>query len=119
MQTNIDLLKMVMEAADDRKAEDCLAMKMAELTPMADYYLVCHGNSERQVQAIAKGIKDAVEENGHEVKRMEGYEQARWILLDINNIICHIFHHEERGYYNLERLWGDAEIIREGDLASL
>ncbi len=119
MQTNKEVLKMVMEAAEDRKAEDCLALDMTQLTPMADYYMICHGNSERQVQAIARAIKDAVEESGNEVKRMEGQEQARWILLDINNIICHVFHKEERGYYNLERLWGDAEIIRQGDLASL
>src|SRR5699024_5807773 len=74
--------------------------------------IFCEGNTERQVQAIARSIKDVVEEKGlASVKRMEGFEQARWILVDIGDIVCHIFHKDERSHYNLERLWGDAQQV--------
>lgn len=109
------LLQTVVFACEERKAENCVVLNMEQLTPIANYFIICHGNSERQVQAIAKAIKEAVEEKGFNIERMEGYEQARWILIDLNDIICHVFHKDERLYYNLERLWGDAEQINVGE----
>ena len=111
MKDNVNLLEIVIESCEERKAENCVVLNMEQLTPIADYFIICHGNSERQVQAIARSIKEDVEKNGYKVTRMEGYEQARWILIDIDDIICHVFHKDERSYYNLERLWGDAEEI--------
>lgn len=108
------LLETVVEACEDRKAEDCTVLNMQNLTPLADYYVICQGSNERQVQAIARSVKDALEEEGINIERMEGFEQARWILLDAGGIVCHIFHEEERGYYNLERLWGDADEVSVG-----
>ena len=78
---------------------------------MADFFVICEGTNERQVQAIARGIKEDVEASGGEVKRIEGFSKARWILLDLGDVVCHVFHEEERNYYNLERLWGDAPIV--------
>lgn len=109
------LLQTVTDACEDRKAENCVVLDMKQLTPVADYYVICNGTNERQVQAIAKAVKDEIEEEGFLVKRMEGYEQARWILLDLGDVVCHVFHKEDRGYYNLERLWGDAEQVSLGD----
>ena len=108
-EINNALLEIVVEACEDRKAENCVVLNMEHLTPMADYYVICHGTNERQVQAIARSVKNKAEEHEFTVKRIEGFEQARWILLDLGDVVCHIFHEEERTYYNLERLWGDAE----------
>ncbi|MBU5595320.1 ribosome silencing factor [Amphibacillus sp. MSJ-3] len=108
---NEQLIKNVVKAADDKRAEDILVLDMKDVSVMADYFVICEGSSERQVQAIARGIKEAVEDNDAIVNRMEGFEQARWILIDLGDVVCHIFHQEERSYYNLERLWGDAPII--------
>lgn len=105
------LLEIVVETCEDRKAENCVALNMQELTPMTDYYVICNGNNERQVQAIARAVKESAEKHDYEVKRTEGFEQGRWILLDLNDVVCHIFHKDERNYYNLDRLWGDAEQI--------
>ena len=105
------LVKQVVKAADDKRAVDIITLKMENVSIMADYFVICEGTNERQVQAIARGIKDEVEKNGELVKRIEGFEQARWILLDLGDVICHVFHQDERNYYNLERLWGDAPII--------
>lgn len=105
---NKEIVELIADACDDKRAEDIIALNMNQVSLVADYFLICHGNTERQVQAIARGIKDALDEKGIDIKRMEGFEQARWVLVDIGDIVCHIFHKDERHYYNLERLWGDA-----------
>lgn len=107
-----EIVHLVAEASDDKRAEDIIALDMNEVSLVADYFLICHGSNERQVQAIARGIKDAAEEAGISVRRLEGYEQARWILVDIGDVVCHVFHKDERSYYNLERLWGDAARVQ-------
>src|SRR5690625_843934 len=107
-----EILTLAAEACDDVKADDIIALNMNQVSLVADYFLICEGNTERQVQAIAKSIKNAVEEKDiASVKRMEGFEQTRWILVDIGDVVCHIFHKDERSYYNLERLWGDAAQV--------
>jgi ribosome-associated protein len=108
--TEKETLLLAAKAADDKKAENIVALNMKGISLVADYFLICHGNSDKQVQAIAKEMKDQAEENQISVKRMEGYDEARWILVDLGDVIAHIFHKDERSYYNLERLWGDAPI---------
>ncbi|MGO4968537.1 ribosome silencing factor [Bacillus paralicheniformis] len=102
------ILKIAAEACDDKRAEDMIALNMQGISLVADYFLICHGNSDKQVQAIAWEIKDQAEENGINVKKMEGFDEARWVLIDLGDVVVHVFHKEERGYYNLEKLWGDA-----------
>lgn len=101
-------LQLAANACDDKKAHDITALNMKGISVIADYFLICHGNNERQVQAIARGIKDTMSENDIDINRVEGFEQGRWVLVDIGDVVCHVFHKDERGYYNLERLWGDA-----------
>lgn len=108
---NEDLARHVVRAADDKRAEDILMIDMREVSIIADYFVICEASNERQVQAIARGIKEDAEEIGINVNRMEGFEQARWILIDLGDVVCHVFHYEERKHYNLERLWGDAPIV--------
>src|SRR5699024_5877216 len=99
------------EACDDKRAKDIVALEMGDLSMVADYFLICHGNNERQVQAIARGIKEKMDEKYIDIDRIEGYERGRWVLVDVGDVVCHVFHTEERNYYNLERLWGDADRI--------
>lgn len=98
------ILKIAAEACDDKRAEDIIALNMQGISLVADYFLICHGNSDKQVQAIAREIKDQAEENGIDVKKMEGFDEARWVLIDLGDVVVHVFHKEERGYYNLEKL---------------
>ncbi|MFO1443387.1 ribosome silencing factor [Bacillus sp. Bva_UNVM-123] len=105
-----ELLYTAVKAADDKRAEDIIVLNMKGISLIADYFIICHGNSDKQVQAIAREMKDKVEEMGYSVKRMEGFDEARWVLVDIGDIVVHIFHRDERSYYNLERLWGDAPV---------
>ncbi|MED3661499.1 ribosome silencing factor [Ureibacillus sp. FSL K6-8385] len=106
-----DLLQVVYKALDDKKAEDIVVLNMKNISLLADYFIICHGNSERQIQAIAREVIDKVEENGFDVKRVEGFDAARWVLIDLNDVVVHIFNKEDRQFYNLERLWGDAPQI--------
>lgn len=83
---------------------------MQGISDMTDYFVVCHGNNERQVQSIARAVKEAVHEQNIDVKRMEGYNDARWVLIDLANVVVHIFHKDERNYYNIEKLYQDAPV---------
>lgn len=105
------LLQMVTKAADDKRAENITALDMQGISPVADYFVICHGNSDKQVQAIAREVKEKAEETGAVIKRMEGFDEARWVLIDIGDVVVHVFHRDERVYYNLERLWGDAPHV--------
>lgn len=111
------LLQLIAKACDDRKAEDIVILDMQQLSPLTDYYVVCHGNNERQVQSIARAVKATVDEHNITIEQMEGFERGRWILLDVGPVVCHIFHKDERSHYNLERLWGDASIIPFEDIS--
>lgn len=105
------LLEIAYKAADDKRAEDIVVLNMKGVSLLADYFVICHANSDRQVQAIAKEMADQASKAGYEVKRLEGFDSARWVLVDIGDVVAHVFHKDERAFYNLERLWGDAPII--------
>ena len=105
------LLEIAYKAVDDKKGEDIVVLNMEGVSLIADQFIICHANSERQVQAIAKEVADKASENGYMVKRVEGMDLARWVLVDLGDVVVHVFHRDERGYYNLEKLWGDAPLL--------
>lgn len=105
-----ELLNIAVEATENKKAEDVISLNMQGISDMTYYFVVCHGNNERQVQSIARAVKEAVHEQNIDVKRMEGYNDARWVLIDLANVVVHIFHKDERNYYNIEKLYQDAPV---------
>lgn len=107
-----ELATFAAKIADEKHAENIVLLEMDGISLIADYFLICHGNSEKQVQAIAEAIKEEVSSKGIDVKRMEGFHEGRWILIDLGAVIVHVFHKDERNYYNLEKLWGDAPRIQ-------
>ncbi|MDQ4094997.1 MAG: ribosome silencing factor [Actinomycetota bacterium] len=99
-------------AAADKKAQDIVILDVSQVLVITDHFLICSGNSERQVSTIA----DAVEERllvKEKIKpaRREGERESRWIVLDFVDFVVHVFHKEDREYYELERLWSDAPVI--------
>lgn len=106
-----EIAQSVAKACVDKKANDTKILHLEGLSIIADYFVITHGNSETQVQAIATGVKDKMGENGIHVRGIEGYDEARWVLIDIGDVVVHIFHREEREFYNLEKLWADAPVI--------
>ncbi|WP_309120526.1 ribosome silencing factor [Paenibacillus sp.] len=105
------LLQLAVEAAEDKKAQNIVALDLTGISPVADYYVICHGNSDTQVQSITTEIRKKAEEAGVRVRGVEGFDTARWVLLDIGDVVVHVFHREEREYYNIERLWSDAKSV--------
>jgi ribosome-associated protein len=99
--------------ASDKKASDIVLLRTAEVTTMADYFVICSGRSDRQVHAVAGAIVDQLRDEGVRPIGMEGQGSARWILLDYGSVIVHVFAPEERDYYGLERLWSNAaQVVR-------
>lgn len=105
-----ELLKVVVEAADSKRAEDIVALDVQGISLLADYFVIMQANSERQVKAIADIIEEKVEEAGFEVRNVEGKDGANWILLDLGDVVVHVFKTETRQFYNLEKLWSDASL---------
>lgn len=95
-------------AADDKRAENVVVLDLRGLSIMADYFVIAEGSSEVQVRAIAEGVREDLQQLGVGVLRREGWEDARWVLLDYGDVVVHIFQSDDREYYGLERLWGDA-----------
>jgi ribosome-associated protein len=106
-----DIVNLAVRAVDDKKADNIVVLNVKGISLVADYFIICHGNSEKQVQAIATELKNVAQEKEILTKRLEGFDQARWVLIDLGDIIVHVFHKDERSFYNLEKLWGDAPAI--------
>ncbi|WP_127532249.1 ribosome silencing factor [Paenibacillus kobensis] len=112
MTVNSDkLLEAAVAAAEEKKASRIVALNLKEISLVADYFVICSGNSDVQVQAIATEIRKQSEMLGVRVRGIEGMDSARWVLIDLGDVVVHVFHRDERDYYNLERLWSDAKVV--------
>ena len=98
-------------AADDRKAVDLKVLHLQKVSDFTDYFLICSGTSERQVQAIADGVQERLRANRLRALHVEGYNRAQWVLLDYGDLVVHVFQEEPRRHYALERLWSDAPDV--------
>jgi len=105
------LLSLVVSAAEDKKAHDVIALNLKEISLVADYFVICSGNSDTQVQAIATEVRKQAEQKGVRIRGIEGMDTARWVLIDMGDVVAHIFHREERDFYSIERLWSDAKVV--------
>lgn len=105
------LARLAADTADDKKARDVVILDLRGLSVIADYFVICSANSRTQVQAIADAIEEKLGENGLVCKGFEGRDEGRWILIDFGDVVAHVFQDEERSFYGLERLWGDAPRV--------
>lgn len=106
-----EIAKVAAQAAADKKASDIVVLDIQELTPIADYFVICSANSGTQMEAVANAVRDKLEETGVPCKGVEGMGEARWVLLDFGDVVVHVFRAEDREFYHLERLWGDAKAV--------
>lgn len=110
----VELARYAADQVADKKARDIVMLDIRGLSVIADYFVICSGNSSTQVQAISKHLKEKLAEKGLPFKGMEGYDDARWVLVDFGDLVVHVFRQEEREFYNLERVWGDAQQLSIG-----
>lgn len=103
----------IVEIASDKKGNDIVMLRTAELTTMADFFVICSGRSDRQVAALSGAIVDELRDEGIRPRGMEGRQSSRWVLLDFGSVIVHVFAPDEREFYGLERLWSRAtQVVR-------
>ncbi len=98
-------------AAEDKKARDVIILNIHDISVICDFFVICSGYSSVQVKAIAENVEEKLEENGIKKLRMEGFKDARWVLLDYGSVVVHVFQESDREFYNLEHLWGDAKVV--------
>lgn len=98
-------------AASDKLATDLVALDVSDQMPLTDIFLMCSGRNERMVLSIADAVEESLAEAGIRKLRQEGRSGGRWILLDFGDVIVHVFHEEERLFYQLERLWRDCPVV--------
>ena len=111
LKTPEELLARCVALAEDKKGRDIVSLKMSGLTLVCDYFLLVTAANTRQAQSISDNIELGLKEDGLQPLRIEGYRDSRWILMDLGSVVVHIFLPEEREFYDLERLWGEAERV--------
>ena len=111
-EESLDLARLAGQAASDTFAQEVIGLDVSEQVVITDVFLVCSGESERQVTAIVDGVEEALQtQRRRKPLRREGEQDARWVLLDYGDIVVHVQHSEDRAFYALERLWRDAPVI--------
>ena len=110
-QEIFDQVKNAVRAADEKKAQGMLVLRLSAITEFTDYFIICSGNSSRQTKAIADEIVERLKSSDVRPLNTEGYNNAEWILIDYGAFVVHIFTEESRRFYDLERLWRDAERV--------
>jgi ribosome-associated protein len=106
-----DKLLLLTRAALEKKACDLVALKVRELTSIADYFIICSGRSDRQVQSIAQGIEESSGQAGISSLSIEGAGRGHWVLMDFADVIVHIFYEPVRQFYDLDGLWSEAPRV--------
>ena len=110
--TSDKLVKLCREIALSKKAEDVIILDVRKVSTVADFFLICTGTSEPHLKAIADEIARRLRDEGMRPRHRDGYPPSRWIVMDFNDVLIHIFHPELRQRYSLEDLWGDAKRVK-------
>ncbi len=114
--SRVDRIRRIAEAILDKKGEDVVALDVHEVSSFADGFVLATGNSDRHVRTIADGVIEcAKKELGEQPLGIEGLDDGRWVLIDLGDVVVHVFQREVREHYDLERLWSDGDRLPLGD----
>ena len=114
--SSLELTQKIAKILDSKKAMEIEAIRVHDLTIIADYFIIASGTSNTQVKALADEIEFQLSQFDIKPKKVEGYNTATWILLDYSNVLVHVFQQGTRDFYNLERLWSDGERLDLSDV---
>lgn len=111
MMTSYESAITLAKALDSKKGIDIKVLRTGDLTTLADYFVICSGTSNTQIKALSEACEKAMDEAGEPAHHVEGHRDGTWVLLDFSTVIVHVFTDEARKFYDLERLWADAEQV--------
>lgn len=111
-----EIVRLVYQALEDKKAEDISIIDISEISVISDYFIVASGNNQNQLLAMQDEVDRVLHEHGISVKQVEGNRTSTWILMDYEDLIIHLFSKEDRLFYNLERIWQDGIVIDPAEL---
>lgn len=106
-----EMAKIAVAALEDKKAADLRVISIEKISTLADFFIIASGTNRNQVQAMADNAEELLGRAGYQVKQIEGYQNANWILMDYGDIVIHLFDEENRLFYDLERIWRDGEVV--------
>ena len=111
MMTPKEIAELAVKALDAKNAHDLKLLRTTDVTVLADYFVICTASSSTQIKTLADAVEAALEDAGETKLHREGYRSGSWVLLDFGSVVIHLFMEEARQFYNLERLWADAEQV--------
>ena len=106
-----EMARIAYEALSEKKGEDIKVIDISGISVLADYFLIAHGNSDSQVNALVENVEEQLHKAGYPLKEREGQASGKWVLMDFGDVIIHVFDRENRLFYNLERIWKDGKEI--------
>ncbi len=107
----VSLARLAAKAAEDKLAENPIALDVSDPFGLAEIFLIVSGSNERQIVAISEEIEERLRESGHKARVLEGKQSGRWVLMDFGDLVVHVMHEQEREFYSLERLWKDCPVV--------
>lgn len=113
-----ELAALISQVAEDTKAEELLVLDLHGISTFTDYFIIMSGRSTRHVQGLAEAIEGALRSKRVNAKHSEGLQEGHWVLLDFDDVVVHIFYHEDRKFYDLEGLWHEAPQMSLEELRS-
>lgn len=119
MITVENMTKLICDSISDKLGKDIAVLNIGKVSSLCDYFIIASGTSARQVKSIADSVEDSMKEIGIEARGKEGRDTQSWILLDYGDVMVHIFDEENRGFYNLEKIWKDAPYVEIKELEAI
>ncbi len=116
MEQSKEMARIACKALEEKKGEDICVIDIADVSVLADYFIIANGSNSNQVNALVDSVEEELSKAGYEAKQREGYGMGSWVLLDYSDIIVHVFDKENRLFYDLERIWKDGKRIEVKDL---
>ena len=111
MADSKDMLKVIIDALQDKKAEDIRVIDISNVSVIADYFVIASGSNTNQIQAMVDNVEEEMFKAGFDDPKVEGYNTASWILLDYKDVIVHVVSEDDRAFYNIERIWRDGKEV--------
>lgn len=111
MADSKEMLKVIIDALQDKKAEDIRVIDISNVSVIADYFVIASGSNTNQIQAMVDNVEEEMFKAGFDDPKVEGYNTASWILLDYKDVIVHVFSEDDRSFYNIERIWRDGKEV--------